>query len=75
MMQYRTKDGDMIDQIALSASGGSVSLEAIYAANPGVAALGPVLPSGILISLPITASAAPSVAAPVRKVVRLWGDQ
>ncbi len=64
---YRTIDGDMVDAICKTHYGSEAMTVAVYDANPGLAALGPVLPKGILIKLPT----APEK--PVRKPIRLWG--
>lgn len=65
-MIYRTKDGDVLDLICLRAYGDSVySVEAVYDANPGLAAHGPILPAGLLIELPEAQPATPST-------IRLW---
>lgn len=63
---YRTVEGDMVDAICKAQYGREAMTPAVYAANPGLAALGPVLPRGILITLPEIA------AAPVRSPIRLW---
>lgn len=54
MLQYRTSDGDTADYIAWKHYGtqdGSV-VERLVDANPGLADLGPVLPAGVIVSLP-----------------------
>lgn len=67
-MKYRTRDGDMIDQICATHYGTEAGhAERVYAANPGLAELGPVLPSGVVVTLP---DAAPSPVPPAR--LRLW---
>jgi len=63
---YRTVDGDMVDAICRKHYGAEGMTPAVYAANPGLAARGPVLPKGVLIELPV------QPAAPVHKPVRLW---
>lgn len=66
-MKYRTKDGDMLDALCVAQYGAREgAVEAVLNANPGLASIGPVLPSGVVISLPELASVsdAPSV--------RLW---
>ena len=53
MTEYVTIDGDMVDQIAWAKFGAtSGAVEAIYAANEGLADLGPVLSAGVTILLP-----------------------
>lgn len=66
-MKYRTKDGDVLDAICLGHYGTDAVVPTVLAANPGLAALGPILSSGLLIELPdieVTAKAAATV--------RLW---
>lgn len=67
MSQYRTKDGDMLDTICKAHYGTEDMTVKVYGANPGLAALGPVLPMGVLIELPETSTQ--NVTAPIR----LWG--
>lgn len=65
---YRTSDGDTADYIAWKYYGtqdGQV-VEQLLAANPGLADRGPVLPLGLLVTLP---DIQPATAA---QVVRLW---
>jgi phage tail protein X len=53
MATYRTKDDDMLDVICLAHYGQAGSyVEAVLDTNPGLADLGPVFPSGVLIELP-----------------------
>ena len=53
MARYRTKDGDVLDAVCLAWYGRARgAVEAVLAANPGLAERGPVLPAGILIELP-----------------------
>lgn len=70
MTQYRTIDGDSADAIChrlLGRTAGAV--EAMLDANPGLAALGPVLEAGLVLTLP----PALSLAAPTpTRTVRLW---
>ncbi len=66
MTAHRTTDGDMVDEICKAHYGDETMTEAVYEANPGLAARGPVLPMGVEITLP---EKAPS---PVRQPVRLW---
>lgn len=67
MTAYRTIDGDMVDAICKTHYGREDMTPLVYEANPGLAALGPVLPRGLVIELPQAARA------PVRRPVRLWG--
>lgn len=68
MTIYRSRDGDMVDEICHQHYGTTDMLEAVYDANPGLAALGPILPRGTLVNLP------PKPAPTPRAPVRLWGD-
>lgn len=67
-LTYRTSDGDTADYIAWKYYGtqdGQV-VEQLLEANPGLADRGPVLPAGILVTMP---DVQPATAA---QVVRLW---
>jgi phage tail protein X len=65
---YVTIDGDMVDAIAFARYGRHGSnTEAIYEANPGLAARGAVLPAGVAVRLP--AIPQQETPAPIR---RLW---
>ena len=58
-MIYKTKDGDMVDAICYRYYGASSGyMEKVLAANPGLAALGPVLSAGVEIELPVIQAAA-----------------
>lgn len=48
----RTQQGDTVDLIAHRIYGDTAMTVDILAANPGLAALGPILPIGTLITLP-----------------------
>lgn len=53
MAQYRTKEGDTVDLICWHIYGATSGIvEQVLDANPGLAALGPVLPVGTLVTLP-----------------------
>lgn len=66
---YTTQQGDMVDLIAFIKLGGKKgSTEALLLANPGLAALGPILPEGTKVTIP---EAPPE---PTPTVTRLWGD-
>ncbi|MEX0319437.1 MAG: tail protein X [Ruegeria sp.] len=67
MSTYRTIDGDMVDAICKAHYGREDVTPMVYEANPGLAELGPILPRGILITLPELEQN------PVRKPIRLWG--
>lgn len=66
MSLHRTIDGDMVDAICHAHYGSAALAVLVYEANPGLAERGPILPMGILITLP---EVAPE---PTRTPVRLW---
>ena len=52
-MRYRTKDGDLLDQVCWDYYGDHPgAVEQVLVANPGLADSGPALPAGLLIELP-----------------------
>ena len=71
-MEFKTRDGDMVDRICHDHYGGRHgTTEAVLEANQDVggqslAEWGPVLPAGLVINLPDLPAAAPSTA------VNLW---
>jgi phage tail protein X len=60
------RDRETVDQACLRHYGDTAMVEAVLAANPGLADLGTHLPMGTLIRMP------PKVASPVRATVNLW---
>lgn len=53
MATYRAKEGEMVDEICHLYYGRTKGVvEQVYAANRGLAALGPRLPAGTLVELP-----------------------
>lgn len=52
--RYITREGDMLDDVCRRVYGKQEpgQVEAVLAANPGLAARDPVLPAGVLITLP-----------------------
>lgn len=50
---YISDEGDMVDMIAYRRFGDSTATAAILDANPGLAALGPVLERGVVIRIPV----------------------
>lgn len=64
MAQYRTREGDTVDFICWHIYGATSGVvEQVLDANPGLAALGPVLPVGTLVTLPeVSQSSAEEVA-------------
>ena len=68
MMQYRTKDGDMLDAICYNHYGSSAYyVEAVLTSNPHLTQQTPLLPAGILIALPDLARLKTVI-----HTVRLW---
>lgn len=51
-MMYRTSAGDVLDRICLAHYERVDVVPVVLDANPGLAAFGPVLPAGVLITLP-----------------------
>lgn len=67
-MIYRTKDGDVLDQLCAKHYGDAPwRIEDVLASNPGLALHGPVMRSGVLILLPVVEGAAEA-----RATIRLW---
>lgn len=68
MAQYKTRDGDSVDEICWKHYDGQQSgaVEAVYEANPGLTKHGPKLPANIIIELPDLARE------DLQQVVRLW---
>lgn len=68
--EYRTIDGDMIDDIVWHEypdADQSKAIALVYEANRGLADLGTVLPGGLVVILP-------DIAAPVAiRQTRIWG--
>ena len=62
----RTQQDDTVDLIAYRHYGDTSMVEAILAANPGLAAHGATLPLGLAVTLP------PAVK-PTRRTITLWG--
>lgn len=68
MTTYITSAGDTVDYIAYKYYGtlSGLTAEQLLNANPGIADLGPVLPSGIVLTMPVIATAT------IQTSVRLW---
>lgn len=51
---YKTRDGDMVDDIVWRYYGtrGGLATERVLEANKGLADIGPILPGGVLLTLP-----------------------
>ncbi|MBI2306089.1 MAG: tail protein X [Rhodocyclales bacterium] len=56
-MRVIAQQGDTVDGLCWRHHGSSAAVEAAYEANPGLAALGPVLPMGTPVELPDEAPA------------------
>lgn len=68
-MQARALQGETLDALCQRVLGRTAGVtEAVLAANPGLADLGPVLPMGRLVALPDAAAAAQTETA----TVQLW---
>ncbi|AVD88048.1 tail protein X [Pseudomonas sp. SWI44] len=66
--QKRTQQNDTVDALCWRHYGRTAGVvEAVLDANPGLADRGPVLPSGLLVTLPELQAAAPE-----RQMVNLW---
>lgn len=66
-MRVRTLQGDTVDAVCQRVYGRTAGVtEAVLAANPGLADLGPVLPHGTVIDLPDTTPQ------PAVQRVQLW---
>ncbi|WP_070415266.1 tail protein X [Pseudomonas lundensis] len=66
--QKRTQQNDTVDALCWRHYGRTVGVvEAVLDANPGLADRGPVLPSGLLVTLPELQTAAPE-----RQMINLW---
>lgn len=69
-MRITALQGDTVDAICWRHYGRTVGMtEAVYAANPGLAVLGPLLPLGTQIELPDLPT---QPAAATRHLVNLW---
>lgn len=67
-VQVRSHQGDTVDTICWRHLGSSADVEATLQLNPGLAALGPELPIGTLVTLP----AATQAAAAQNNHIQLW---
>lgn len=67
-MQVRAHQGDTIDSLCWRHLGSSSAVETVLETNPGIAALGPILPHGTLVTLPDAAPAATSQ----KTRIQLW---
>lgn len=67
-MQVRAQQGDTLDSLCWRHLGSSAAVEAALEINPGLAALGPILPTGHLVTLPDAAPAASTG----KTLLQLW---
>lgn len=67
MTTVRAQQGDTIDSLCWRHLGSSALLESALELNPGLAALGAVLPNGQPVTLPDAASIQP-----VKTIIQLW---
>ncbi|GAA0672716.1 phage tail protein X [Sphingomonas insulae] len=66
----RARQGDTLDALIWRERGlGPADLPTVLAANPGLAAIGPILPKGQVVTIPAIATPAVTVRA---DVVNLW---
>jgi len=70
MTTFTTKAGDTVDYVCAkyygATNGGRV--EAVFAANPGLADYGPILPAGVKITLPV-------ISVEPQQMIQIFGDQ
>ena len=66
-MQVTALQGDSVDSLCWRHLGSSAAVEATLEANPGLAALGPVLPMGTAVALPDVAPTASN-----DNIIQLW---
>jgi len=65
-MQYRTKDGDVLDKIAYKQYGRESAVDELLEANPQLVEIGPVFPGGLVIELPEI------IEKPTKQTISLW---
>lgn len=66
-MNVTSLQGDSVDSLCYRHLGSSDAVEATLEANPGLAALGAILPMGTVVTLPDTTQAAPT-----KDIIQLW---
>lgn len=66
-MQVVSHQGDSLDALCQRHLGSTAMVEAVLDANPGLAALGPILPMGSRVTLPDTAAARTD-----SSIIQLW---
>lgn len=67
-MQVIAHQGDTVDSLCWRHLGNSAAVEQVFDDNPGLAALGPVLPEGTAVTLPDAAE----TPAAGKKLLQLW---
>lgn len=65
MNQYTTLNGEMLDEVVYRWYGSHHQLDAVMDANPGIASLGPILPEGLVVNMPI-------VKVEEKPIIKLW---
>lgn len=68
-MRVIANQGDTLDSLCWRHLGSSTPVEAVAEANPGLAALGPVLPVGTPVILP---DAQPAARRRQKQLIQLW---
>jgi phage tail protein X len=63
--------GETLDALCWRLLGSTAAFDAVYAANPGIAALGAVLPTGTAVAIP-DALAGQAGSVSVLETVKLW---
>lgn len=66
-MKVIAQQGDSVDSLCYRHLGDSRAVEATLELNPGLSALGAILPTGTAVQLPETAQTAPT-----KKLIQLW---
>lgn len=67
MREIRAIQGDTVDRICHRVYGRTAGVtEAVYEANPGLADIGPIIPTGTLVKLPAVTNQ------PTQATVQLW---
>lgn len=67
-MEIRAHQGDTLDTLCWRHLGSVEPVETVLELNPGLAALGPILPEGTAVNLPEATQAA----APSAPIIQLW---
>lgn len=66
--QLRTQQNDTVDDLCWRHYGRTAGVvEQVLAANPGLASRGPILPAGLLVTLPTLQTTVPE-----RQMIQLW---